>query len=187
MSSMGIGLTTVTKDRTQLAVTAEGLISQNWMRGLGSGATALTSGQVQYNLIGFRAGDTITNLVTYMTVTGVQGGTGAAFMGLYDKAGTRLALTADQTTAFTGSASIAIVCPLTASYTITADDGYYIALFSNFATTQPTIWRGSSTGGSGAQVGSGARPMAQQSGQASLPSPSATFSNSSLSFWVAAS
>lgn len=172
-------------ERDQIALTAQGIIAETYDRGTNSSNVLLTSGDVVFGLVGLRAGDVVSNIHCSMSVAGVRGASGAAYVGLYSKTGTRLAQSADATATFTGSTGLLTVT-LSAAYTVTANDGYYLAVFSNFVDTQPTLMRGNAAGGVGLVVGTGARKNALQAGQSSLPA-SATLANGATLFWLACS
>lgn len=164
-------------DRNQLRIVAESLGGENYPRGSTAANTVLTTQTMVASLLGFRAGDVVTN-VYYLA-----GSTGAtvtlARVGVYAIDGTLLANAANDTAK--GVTGGLVTFPLSAPYTILADGGYYLA-FLTVAATPIGLMRGASLSTMGVAVGSGARTTALQAGQADLPSP-ATWANGDRVYW----
>lgn len=169
--------------RSQLALTAQGLITENFSRGSATLTSTLVAQTVRGGIIGLRAGDVVTNLHCHTTTTGV--GAGYARMGLYALAGGQLGVSGDANAAFIGTAGLLTIA-LGTPYTVLADGGFYVCVLADLATTQPTLARGNGNVGSGAAIGSGSLAGVSQTAQASLPA-SATFAISSISFWFGVS
>ncbi|MES2211322.1 MAG: hypothetical protein V4515_14260 [Chloroflexota bacterium] len=152
-----------------------GILSETFDRVCFSSATVLVgtgvTGTVYYTTIPLLAGMLVTNLAI---------GVGAAAVlpvvskvGLYDAAGNRLALSADQgvSWATAGLKTIGMIAP----YRVLTTGLYYAAILSIATTTPATIMRGS-TGNFGATswmtgIGAGQIPFGTQTGQADLPNP----------------
>lgn len=102
--------------------------------------TAITSGTVNWSKLWIRQPATITNVCVSISAIGASLVAGQNFAGLYDAAGTRVGVTADQTAAW-GSAGFKEMA-LTAPFVVAAPAYYYVAIVSNAATT-PAFARGS--------------------------------------------
>lgn len=171
--------------RLELAIIGQGYKGESFDRGTSGSTLLLVSDTAYFSAVGLKAGDVVTNVICDMETTGVKGASGAAYVGLYSSTGAQLAVSADATTQFTGAAGNLVV-PLSAAYTVPADGLYYLAVYSNFATTQPTLFRGNGGGNPGVAVGSGARKFARQVASGSLASlTSATLANGSVHIWLA--
>lgn len=170
--------------RPQLALTAQGLTAATWERlAENSGATILVDGRVEFICVGLRAGDVVTNLLIAIDVAGVT--MTLSKVGLYDKTGTRLAVSADQGAgwASTGLKTIAVATP----YTVPIDDGYYVAIVGK-ATTLPRPASAAFDSKALLAVGSGMAPLGIQTGQTDLPSSATiTFSGTGNAYWVGVS
>jgi hypothetical protein len=98
----------------------------------------LTAGTVYMVKLNVRQAITATNAVYAVTTAGSTLTSGQNFVGLYDSSGSRVAVSADQTTNW-GSAG-AMTTPFTAPVSLTAGS-YYLAWVSN-GTTPITLARG---------------------------------------------
>lgn len=114
-----------------------GLITWSWDPHLQPGAGNPTTGVLNLTRVQIRRPVTITNLVTSVAVAGVTLTAGQNFAALYDSAGNRVGVTADQTAAW-GSAGNKTMA-LTATYAA-ATGFYWVALLSN-GTTAPQFMR----------------------------------------------
>jgi hypothetical protein len=150
--------------------------------------TALTSGTVNMSKLWIRQAATITNVCVALSSTGVGLVAGQNFGGLYDAAGTRLGVTADQTVAWgtAGFKEMALTAPVpvTPGY-------YYVAVVCN-AGTVPPFCRGSAITASVPNAKLTATngrfttgPTAQTSLPASITMASRTLTANTL--WVAVS
>jgi hypothetical protein len=171
-------------NRDDLSRVGQGYKGESYDRGTSSGTLPLVSDTAYFSAVGLKAGDVVTNVICDLEITGVQGGTGAAYVGLYSSTGTQLGLSANATTPFTGTAGNLVVA-LTTPYTVPTDGLYYLMVYSNFATTQPTLLRGSSSAGAGFVVGSGARKFARQVTAGGTPPSPATLANGQQNVWLA--
>jgi hypothetical protein len=101
--------------------------------------STFTSGTVQWSKLWVRQSTTITNVCASIATVGAALVAGQNFGGLYDPAGNRLGVTADQTANWgtTGFKEMALTAPVavTPGY-------YYVAILSNAGTT-PAFARGS--------------------------------------------
>jgi len=161
-----------------------------------TGAFALNPGELYLLKVPVPTTMTVSNVVLLFGTSGSALTSGQNFAGLYDTSGTRLAVSADQTTAFgtagTGPLTIAMTTPIT----VAGGPGVYLyaAVLGNGsnAATMPTMYRFSSSSdtrivNAGLTVAT-SRVMAFAS-QTSLPS-SLTLSSAlsiNLSPWVALS
>lgn len=102
----------------------------------------LTSGYVYLMKVVLRQAATISKINTVIGVAGATLTSGQNFAGLYSTAGTRLALTADQSAAWTSAGNKTM--SLTSSYSAAAGS-YYVALLVN-GTTSPYFACGSTFG-----------------------------------------
>jgi hypothetical protein len=103
-------------------------------------ASTVTSGTVQWSKLWIRQATTITNVCAAIGTVGTGLTAGQNFGGLYDPAGNRIGVTADQTAAWgtVGFKEMALTAPVavTSGY-------YYVAILTNAATTTPAFARGS--------------------------------------------
>lgn len=171
------------RNKNQLRLAGNGIIAENFPITAVASNTAVTSQTAYYALVGFNAGDVITNIhVAVGTVP--SGGSTNLFVGVYSTAGVRLAVSNDLTTGAdtTGIKTLALSAP----YTVTADGAYYLAFLQVNAGTPSALNRGNGTSASMGAVGAGVRNLAAQAGISALPDP-ATFSAGALGLWMAAS
>lgn len=172
-------------DRGQVAQTARGVIAETFPVFAANGTAAPASGDVRGSLVGLRAGDVVANIT--MNVNTIGATLTHAQFALYKKDGTLLANSADSTASFTGAAGN-VTLAMATPYTVPADDGYYVALFTS-GTTPPTMRTGTSGTALFSAIGSGAAAGVNFASQSSLPS-TATFSASSAAssaLWAAIS
>jgi hypothetical protein len=114
------------------------LIAWNFAVGIVVGSTAPTSGTVIMQKVWLRQAATITNVCMGIGSAGVALTAGQNFAGLYDGAGNRLGVTADQSAVWNsaGFKQMPLVAPVAV-----AAGAYYVAVLSN-AGTPPTLARG---------------------------------------------
>jgi hypothetical protein len=117
-----------------------GLIDWNfpytWATGTGSAVT--TAGLLYLTKVPMSGGTTITNLWFKIATAASGATTGQNFGGLYSSTGKLLATTGDLTTAI-GTNTGAIQAPLSAAYTTTTADTFYVGFFFNAGTTLPVL------------------------------------------------
>lgn len=123
-----------------LTPSSYGLIDYNfpyvWATGTGSAAT--TAGLLYLTKIPMAGGTKITNL-WFKIATAASGiTTGQNFGGIYSSTGKLLATTADLATAI-GTNTGPIQAPLTAAYTTSGPDNFYVGFFFNAGTTLPVL------------------------------------------------
>ena len=102
-------------------------------------ASVVTSGTVNWSKLWVRQPVTITNVCVHIGTVGAGLVAGQNFGGLYDAAGNRIGVTADQTAnwATTGFKAMALTAPVAVT-----PGAYHVAILSNAATT-PAFARGS--------------------------------------------
>jgi hypothetical protein len=175
-----------TRDRSQIAVVADGFLSQNFNRLLGSTGTIFAASGAQYAfLVGLRAGDTVASMSMICTGTGVS--LTLFKYGLYTKAGVLVASTADI------KASVIVDTIVTGSfstpYLVPADDAYYASAVMTHSGTAPTFL--SATGISadaGLAKGANPRPSLRQTGLSDLATPlTVPGTASTVPYWVGVS
>lgn len=112
-----------------------------------SGSTGLTSGVPFMSKVWVREPATLSAVGISITSAGSTLTAGQNFMGIYNAAGTRIAVSADQTAAFgtTGYVEAAMTAPVAVT-----PGAYYLTLLCN-GTTPPTLARGA-VAGSGAST-----------------------------------
>jgi hypothetical protein len=131
------GRITAIERQGALTTAATTFIAMNLDPALSGAATALTSGTVHMQRIDLVTAATIST-IHQAAITAGSGLTAAQnFAGLYNAAGTRLAVTADQSVAWTttGEKNMALVAPVAVPA-----GTYYVALLSN-GTTPPQFLR----------------------------------------------
>ena len=176
------------QSRAGIMLSGQGLISQNYDRlaALGSGGFVAVGGTIYGVAIPLLAGDVVSNLSVMVTTAG--SGVTASLLGLYDTAGTRLAVSADQGTAWqsTGLKTVAMTTP----YAVPATGLYYGAIIATASTTVPAFHRAATNASIAINVavGSGINPIVFMTGQTELVA-SATFSAGvgGVCYWVGVS
>lgn len=182
---MGFITTLPRKDRYQDLVTGQGMIAESFNRMSASASqTTTVTQELRGAAVGLRAGDVVTNINFLVAVAGTSYTIGR--VGLYKKDGTLLASCANDTTIFTATAGMRTVA-LSAAYTVPTDDLYYPCYLGVFTGTAAQLMRGTSLSNALAGIGSGAGGGVAQTGQADLPSPSASFTVSGTAIWIAVS
>lgn len=168
------------QSRGDLKRAGEGMLTENYERASARDSSLMTDGMAYYAAVGLKAGDVVSGGVLLITT----GGTAVSLskMGLYSSAGARLAISADQGTAWqgTGFKVAAFLTP----YEVETDGLYYAAFVAKAATTLPSPARAWTSGLWQTDIGSGLRPWYQQAAQTDLPA-TATFAGTSVSFWAA--
>jgi hypothetical protein len=162
----GLGIIAETLDKNLLAVTS----------------SAITSGSMQGGAVGLCAGEVITGVA--LEINGAGSGVTLAKVGLYDRSGNRLAVSAD----FSGAVgTVHKEIPFTAPYTVLADDVYYLTFLFVFTTTAPTMLKQSNaiSGAVATATGSGVRPVIGVGSLADMPA-STTYSAGQGGYWLAA-
>lgn len=163
---MSIGFNSPLRPTEELAAAAQGLIAQNMDRQSVGNGQVLVDGTVYLMLVGLREGQIVTGASIVVSSSGSS--VTLSKLGLYSTAGTRLAVTADQGTAWqsTGTKSPSF----TSTYTVTSSGGYYVAVVAKASTTLPTLIRGTGDATQATVVGSGSLPFASVASQTDLPS-----------------
>lgn len=119
-------------------------------------AQANASGQINFALIKVTKTITANNVIFNFDGAHSGGVAGQNFVGIYNDSLTRLAVSADQTTAFNGAAERNITVPMISPPVLTPGY-YYIAILTN-ATTQGTIMGGGNALQTGLNVNITSRP-----------------------------
>lgn len=151
--------------------------------------TILTAGVLYLARMKLPEDTTVTNLIASVTTGGSTLTAGQNFGALYTSAGTQVAITADQSTAWTGSGAKTMALA-GGPYALTAGT-YYAALLAN-GTTPPTFLRGHGVSTSTLNIGltaSAGRSLTSGTGQTTPPA-SVTLASASLDFkawWFALS
>ena len=118
----------------------QGMIAWQFDHATNMVASTITSGTVSWSKLWIRQPVTVTNVCAHIGTVGAALVAGQNFGGLYDAAGNRLGVTADQTANWgtTGFKEMALTAPVV----IAAPGYFYVALLSNAGTT-PSFARGS--------------------------------------------
>jgi hypothetical protein len=168
--------------RDDIEAIAQGFLGETFSRKVFNGSQVLATQQLEAIAVGLRGGTVISNL--YVTVN-VNGATlTLTKAGIYDKAGNRLAASAEVSSSFTAG-SVPRVQAVPVSYTVPSDDIYYL-VFLAVGTTPPTLAFGGQVNAMTAASPSGPRATAQVSGQADLAA-SVTYSTvgTQRAYWFA--
>jgi hypothetical protein len=170
------------RSRRDVLDAAQGLITQNFDRQLANANQVLVDGTAYFMAVGLRANDLVSNISIAVGTAGSA--VTLSKVGLYKKDGTRLAVSADQGTAWqsVGVKTIALASP----YTVPVDDGYYVAVVSKATTTLPALVRAQNGLQMGA-VGSGMAPAGVLAAQTDLPASATLSVFSTFGLWVAVS
>lgn len=156
-------------DRYQVGLIARGVVAETQPILVQSSSSILIAGTAYFIGLGLRAGDVITSISLDVAVVGTL--MTVSLIGLYDKAGNRLAVSADQGASWQtlGIRTAALGAP----FTIPTTDMYYIGIFAA-GTVLPTIVRGNATIPQHVFGAGTVSYVYRQTGQITLPSP-ATF------------
>lgn len=167
-----------------------GFIAMPYAPELAASSAALVSGTVTMTRVTIGAQATLSTLTVAVFGAGSGLTAGQNFGALYSAAGTRVAVTADQTTAWasTGEKNMAFTSPYNA-----APGLYYLALLS-VGTTPPTIFRTIAATAASDVINHGMTPATARyttgpTGQTSMPA-SVTMASRTLSgtaFWMGVS
>lgn len=174
----------VKESRYDILYRAQGTITQTWDRQVTRSTATVTSQRVFYQSIALRAGEVITNIHVFIATQAGASSTTTAKVGLYDKAGNRLAVSANLTSAWesTGMKTHALSSP----YTVPADDQYFIAILYD-GSSAPVMNVAGGIANMGAVIGSGAIAYGAVSTQTDLDSSETIASANSQNFWAAVS
>lgn len=163
--------------RAGLVARAEGLITQNFDRSASANSTALVSGTIIFGLVGLFAGDVVTNVV--IGVDGAGSGLTLSKCALYSKTGTRLAVSADQGTAWQSTGIM--VTPMGTPFPVVTTDVYYAAVLA--IGTPPSLSRSANSVSSGTQIGTGLRSVAALGAQSDMPASATVVNGGGLGPW----
>lgn len=166
-------------NRTELAMRAQGFLTENFDRSISQGGQISIDGTAYFMLIGLRAGDTVSNIALAVSTVGVT--PTLSKVGLYSKTGVQLGVSADLGTLWTTTSSIKFG-PLITPYVVPVDDAYY-ASFICKAATLPTFLRGS-TSAVFASNSPGYNPGGTIPGLTDMPSPATIGNASPIAYWV---
>jgi polygalacturonase len=133
---------------------------------LDGGTTIMVDGTIYFMLEGFRAGDVVAGISFIVTSIGAT--MTLSKVGLYTTAGVRLAISADQTTAWESNGRKTVA--FTAPYTVPANAALYLAIIGKGGTL-PTVLRGGAAAAAGTAIGAGVRPIGTQTSQTDLVDP----------------
>jgi hypothetical protein len=174
-------------DRYNVSLQAQAIIYETFPRSAFGNNAAMVSGTIYYFGIPLLAGDMVTNITIAVSVAGTV--MTLSKVGLYDSAGNRLALSADQGTNWQSSSqkTIAMITP----FVVITSGLYYVAAIA-IGTTQPGLVRGSAgsaaTGGWISPIGAGQLLAGIQVAQTDLVNPGTiTASVLSFNYWAAIS
>lgn len=175
----------VTPSRAQALITARGLLSENFSPlGAGSG-TALTGGLIYLLAVGVLAGDTITHIPVAIQTGGTVGGQTLSKVGLYDMAGNRLAVSANQGAAWEAAGTYSV--PLLTPYTVPTTGTVFVAyLATNTGTNAAMLRNIGNTVLSSGFGGVNTPPLFRTggSGQTDLPATVTVGSGSITGYWA---
>lgn len=149
----------------------------------------LTAGTLYLAKLPVRSAVTVTNLLFEVSTVAAGASTGT-FAGLYSSAGVLLSGSADVNAAFLAQGPA--TCPLTTPQALPAGGFVWAALLANFATTQPTLFKGATATGNVPNVGLTAaafRFAVNGTGLVALPgsiTPAANTAAGLLSLWAGA-
>lgn len=161
-------------------LTARGLVAETMSPLANVGGTSvLIDGTALFVVVNLYQGQVITGAAIAVGAAGVT--LTLSKLGLYTTSGTRVAVTADQGTAWesvgTKSANF------TAPYTVPTTAAYYAAIITKGGTQPGVLRTGQSMANTAAGVGSGIQPYGVQTGQTDLPA-SATITTTASSLII---
>jgi hypothetical protein len=171
-------------------ITGLGLVSWNFNPQNIATQTAPTSQTIYAASLGLRAGQTVTNVVLDVEVASSGTAPTGFFVGIASKAATGVML-AQSSNLASGSFAVGLNnYALTAPWSVTATDLYFVVLLQNgaFSVTNPSFGRGSGR----AAVGSTFMSALAGTAQTALPGngsalPAVYSSASALDYWVGVS
>lgn len=166
-----------TLNRGEAVLADQNLIAETFPRVLSNNNTITVTQSVYFGLIALEQGEVVA--AVYVDIGTAGSGMTAAYAGIYDKSGNRLATSADASSALNGTTNIQSFA-LTSNYTVPERDTYYAAVLF-VGGTQPVLRRGSTTATSA--ISPGVVPYGRQTGQSTLPNP-ATIGTSTLAPWI---
>jgi hypothetical protein len=137
----------------------------------GVSASTLTAGQIALiKVIAIKSG-TVNNLYLGNS-TPAAGGLVNSFVGLYDTAGNRLGLSADQSSAWNGAGAGSLKATMTSGVAVVLGTAYYVAVLVGTATTAPNLVRGvqNNMHNAGLVTAGTQRVMTSGTGLSALPS-----------------
>lgn len=161
-----------------------------WWADPGQLASSVTpangAGVLQLVRLHLPAAASVTNVVLFVSGLGSGLTSGQNFAGLYTSAGTLVAATADQTTAW-GSTGIKSAALNGGPYSLSAGD-YYVGWFAN-GSTLPSFLRGAGTvaGNAGLAAASSRFATGATGLTTAMPASAGTLSSASAAFWAALS
>lgn len=166
--------------REAVLTQAEGLKGQNFSRQSVAQQSIMIDGTAYFMGVALYPSDIITKILIVVSTAGSA--VTLSKVGLYDKLGNRLAISADQGTAWqsTGLKEVSLTSP----YTVLTQDAYYIAVVSKASTTLPTLPRNGVVGQLAAAATGGIQPFGTLAGQTDLPTTAAIGTASALAYWV---
>lgn len=146
----------------------------------------LNSQVLNGTLVGLTAGETITNLYTWVKTAGTSTPPTGIYLAIYDTSGNRLAITGNLNGSSEWTATGYATAALTSPFVVPTTGAYYIVLVQdgNWAGTNMVLGVFPTSQAGAAKLGSGPSFGVTQSGQASPPS-TATFSTSTFAIWYA--
>ena len=164
----------------------ENTLTENFPRDAAAQATIMagtsTSATAYFMRVPVTAGMVISNVIFSVTTAGA--GMTLSKVGLYSKAGTQLAVSVDQGTNWQSTGTKTV--PLSATYTVPADDVIYACILA-IGTTLPTVARGGATGSQNTALSGGVTPYGTMATQTDLPSPATIVTSGGIAFAVALS
>lgn len=175
--------------RSDLRLSAQGFISENFDFQFAVATQVLTSQQLEGGLCGIRSGDVVSNVVLGCAIAAAGTVPANIFVALYKTDGTRLAVSADLAASaiWTANANGFVYAPV--SYTADYSGGIYAAVLHNgtFGTTQPTFIRAATNliAGQATKPTNGAWMTVKQAGLTSAPAPATLVLEGGPCFWMA--
>lgn len=162
-----------------IKATAQGMLGQTFDRQMVRTIGALVSQRAYHVGVVLRTGQVITNVHVHVVTAAGAASTITAKVGLYDKTGARLAVSANLTTAWesTGMKTHAFTTP----YVVLANDFYYVAILYN-GSAAPDMPLASSTGI--AAVGAGVLPFGAVNTQTDLDATETIGNNTPVAWWA---
>lgn len=152
--------------RDALCVAAQGFKVETFPRVMASAASVMVGGTVYVTGVGLLRGEIVSNITILLTSPTASGMT-LSKVGLLDLAGNRLALSADQGTAWQ-TASLK-TCAMIAPYTVPVSGMYYVAVVAAASVTLPSIGRSAITAAAEGMPGF-SFPHASMLSQTDIPS-----------------
>lgn len=173
----------------QAALTGRGLLAETFPVALCDSNIAPTSQTVYYGLLGLVAGQSVVGVSVCVGVVAVGAVPTAIYVALFSTAGTRLAVSNDlKASAIWTTATGPVPAPFSGAYVVPTSGAYYVAFLINgvFGGTNLQLRRFGAGSDTIKALSGGSALYGTQTGQATMPTPTATITVNTPALWMGA-